>query len=72
MTPENFEKLSDSVERIERAIVGDKVMGHRGLADRVEWIERKLASHEKQIWKWLGALGVIGILLPILTKVLIK
>lgn len=72
MTPENFDKLNDSVERIERAIVGDKVMGHRGLADRVEWIERKLASHEKQIWKWIGALGVIGILLPIFTKLLIK
>lgn len=72
MTPENFDKLNDSVERIERAIVGDKVMGHRGLADRVEWIERKLATHEKQLWKWIGALGVIGVLLPIFTKLLIK
>ena len=72
MTQENFEKLNDSVERIERAIVGDKVMGHRGLADRVEWIERKLATHEKQLWKWIGALGVIGVLLPIFTKLLIK
>jgi len=72
MTPENFEKLTDSVDRIERAIVGDKSMGHRGLADRVEWIERKLATHEKQLWKWIGALGAVGILIPILTKVFIK
>ena len=72
MTPENFEKLTDSVDRIERAIVGDKSMGHRGLADRVEWIERKLAGHERQIWKWIGAIGAIGVLLPIITKYLIK
>ena len=72
MTPENFEKLQNSVDRIEKAIIGDEDMGHRGLASRVEWIERKLAGHEKQLWKWIGALAAIGVLLPILTKVLIK
>jgi hypothetical protein len=72
MTPENFDKLQSSVDRIEKAIIGDEDMGHRGLASRVEWIERKLHTHEKQLWKWIGALGVIGVLLPILTKVLIK
>lgn len=72
MTPENFEKLQNSVDRIEKAIIGDEDMGHRGLASRVEWIERKLSSHEKQLWKWIGALAAIGVLLPILTKVLIK
>ncbi len=72
MTPENFDRLQDSVDRIEKAIIGDEQMGHRGLASRVEWIERKLASHEKQIWKWIGAIGAIGVLLPIITKYLIK
>lgn len=72
MTPENFDRLQTSVERIEKAIIGDEEMGHRGLASRVEWIERKLASHEKQIWKWIGAIGAIGVLLPIITKYLIK
>ncbi len=72
MTPENFDRLQSSVERIEKAIIGDEEMGHRGLASRVEWIERKLASHEKQIWKWIGAIGAIGVLLPIITKYLIK
>jgi hypothetical protein len=72
MTPENFERLHNSVERIEKAIIGDEEMGHRGLASRVEWIERKLATHEKQIWKWIGAIGAIGVLLPIITKHLLK
>ncbi len=72
MTPENFDRLQNSVDRIEKAIIGDEQMGHRGLASRVEWIERKLASHEKQIWKWIGAIGAIGVLLPIITKYLIK
>ena len=72
MTPENFEKLQESVDRIERAIVGDKAMGHRGIADRIEWVERKVAGHEKQILKWIGGLAVVAILVPILTKYLIK
>lgn len=72
MTPENFDKLQSSVERIEKAIIGDEEMGHRGLAARVEWIERKLVGHERQIWKWIGALAAVGVLLPIITKALIK
>ena len=72
MTPENFEKLQESVDRIERAIVGDKAMGHRGIADRIEWVERKVAGHEKQILKWMGGLAVVAILVPILTKYIIK
>lgn len=71
MTPENFDKLTDSVERIERAIVGDKVMGHRGLADRVEWIERKLINHERQILKWIGGLTLAGVLIPIAVKLIV-
>lgn len=72
MTPENFDRLQNSVDRIEKAIIGDEEMGHRGLAARVEWIERKLSGHEKQLWKWIGALGAIGVLIPIITKALIK
>ena len=68
MTPESFDKLQESVDRIERAIVGDKAMGHRGIADRIEWVERKVAGHEKQLLKWMGAITVIGILVPILVK----
>ena len=71
MTPENFEKLTDSVDRIERAIVGDKSMGHRGLADRVEWIERKLINHERQILKWIGGLTLAGVLIPIAVKLIV-
>jgi hypothetical protein len=70
MTPEKFDSLQQSVNRIERAIVGDDEMGHRGIADRLEYIERKVAGHEKQILKWVGAITIAGILAPILTKVL--
>lgn len=68
MTPENFNRLQESVDRIERAIVGDPKMGHRGIVDRMEWIERKVAGHEKQILKWMGAITVLGILIPIIVK----
>jgi hypothetical protein len=72
MTPESFDKLQTSVERIEKAIIGDEEMGHRGLAARVEWIERKIVLHERHLWKWIGAVGACGVLVPILTKVFIK
>ena len=72
MTPESFDKLQTSVERIEKAIIGDEEMGHRGLAARVEWIERKIVMHERHLWKWIGAVGACAVLVPILTKVFIK
>ena len=72
MTQENFEKLQESVDRIERAIVGDKAMGHRGIADRIEWVERKVAGHEKQLLKWMGGLAVVAVAVPLLTKYLFK
>jgi hypothetical protein len=71
MTPEKFDLLQESVERIERAIVGDRQMGHRGIADRLEYIERKVAGHEKQILRWVGAITLAGIAVPILTKLFI-
>jgi hypothetical protein len=72
MTPEKFDQLQESVSRIERAIVGDPDMGHRGIADRIEWVERKVAGHEKQILKWIGAITVIGMLVPFVTKMVFK
>ena len=68
MTPENFARLQESVDRIERAIVGDKEMGHRGIADRIEWVERKVAGHEKQILKWMGGIAVLAVGIPIVLK----
>ena len=72
MTPEKFDALQESVDRIERAIVGDKAMGHRGIADRIEWVERRVTGHEKQILRWMGGLTVIAIAVPLLTKYLFK
>ena len=68
MTPENFARLQESVDRIERAIVGDKEMGHRGIADRIEWVERKVAGHEKQILKCMGGIAVLAVGIPIVLK----
>lgn len=72
MSQDQLDKLQSSVERIEKAIIGDADMGHRGLAARVEWIERKIVTHERHLWKWMGAVGALGILVPILTKLFIK
>jgi hypothetical protein len=61
MTPDNFDRLQSSVDRIEKAIVGDAQMGHRGLAQRVEHIEHRVDSHDKKLLQWGAVFAVIGV-----------
>ncbi len=61
MTPDNFDRLQSSVDRIEKAIVGDPQMGHRGLAQRVEHIEQRVDSHDKKLLQWGAVFAVIGV-----------
>jgi hypothetical protein len=68
MTPEKFDALKDSVDRIEKAIVGDPAMGHHGLAPRVERIERKLGEHDRKLIRWAGVFMGVGLAISYLTK----
>ena len=68
MTPDNFDRLQSSVDRIEKAIVGDPEMGHHGLAPRVERIERKLTEHDRKLIKWAGIFMGVGLAISYVTK----
>lgn len=61
MTPEAFTKLQSSVDRIEKAIIGDEDMGHRGLAHRVEHIEHRVNSHDRKLLQWGAAFAAVGV-----------
>jgi hypothetical protein len=46
MSQERFDKLEQSLDRIEKALVGDKAMGNLGIVDRLHEVERKTAQHD--------------------------
>lgn len=71
MTPEAFSKLQSSVDRIEKAIIGDEDMGHRGLAQRVEHIEKRVDTHDKKLLQWGAAFAAVGVFVSWLLKFLL-
>jgi len=49
MSEERFDKLEQSLDRIETALVGDKEMGSPGIVERLAINEKKTANHAKVI-----------------------
>ena len=64
MTPEQEhdaqwrQRIEHKVDQLIISIKGDKDMGHRGLADRVEAVEKKVDGHNAKLLTWGGI--VIG------------
>lgn len=61
MTPDESQALRsevqtirESVNRIERALVGDSKLGQMGFAERLVLVEKKAEEHERKIWLWSG------------------
>jgi hypothetical protein len=56
--------MKDAVHRIEKAIVGDLDMGHKGIAKRLYDVERKTHEHSMRFYVWggitTGAAIIIG------------
>lgn len=46
--------LKESLHRIEKAIVGDLDMGHKGIAKRLYDVERKTHEHSMRFYVWGG------------------
>jgi hypothetical protein len=70
MTPDAFDKLHSSVQRIEKAIVGDEAMGHKGIVERLEDMEHRLNAHEKKLLKWGGGFVGAGVVVSYAPKLL--
>lgn len=56
--------MKDAVHRIEKAIVGDLDMGHKGIAKRLYDVEKKTSEHSMRFYLWggitTGAAIIIG------------
>jgi hypothetical protein len=64
MNEERFKNLEDSVERIEKALLGDEAMGNTGMAQRLKDVEKKTAQQGRIItWVTMAWTILIGVLL---------
>lgn len=59
MSTEEIQSIRESLHRIEKAIVGDPDMGHKGLAERMTAVEAKADHNDRKLLVWGGiATGV--------------
>jgi len=47
-------EMEIKLNEIHSALVGNKALGHRGLVDRVEHIEKKVENHDRKLIAWGG------------------
>lgn len=70
MTPESFDKLHSSVQRIEKAIVGDPDIGHRGIIERIDQMEERINSHERKLLRWGSGFVGVGVFVSYAPQIL--
>jgi hypothetical protein len=64
MSEERFDKVEQTLDRIEKALIGDKEMGNLGIVDRLYEVERKTAQHGKIItWVTMAWTLLVGIMI---------
>jgi hypothetical protein len=68
MTPEESLAIRDSLKRIERSLLGDPDMGHRGLVDRLSANEAEIKETkaivdglDRKLLKWGGVVTGISL-----------
>jgi len=54
MSTEEIQSIRESLVRIEKAIVGDPAVGHKGLAQRVTDVEVKADAADRKLLMWGG------------------
>ena len=54
MSADEIQSIRESLHRIEVAIIGDKSLGHRGLASRMEAVEACVSEHNRKLILWGG------------------
>jgi hypothetical protein len=58
----NVEAMKDAIHRIEKAIVGDLDMGHKGIAKRLYDVEKKTSEHSMRFYVWGGIASGVAII----------
>lgn len=54
MSADELTSIRESLHRIELAVTGDSAVGHKGLAQRMEEAEAKIACSERRLLVWSG------------------
>lgn len=71
MSTDEITSIRDSLHRIEKALVGDPQMGHKGIAQRLSDVEKTTEEHSRKLWIWTGMGAGLGVALSHLkTKIL--
>ena len=71
MSSDEITNIRHTLERIEKALVGDPAMGHKGIAQRLSDVEQTTQEHSRRLWLWTGMGAGAGVVLSHLkTKLL--
>lgn len=54
MSADELATIKETLARIEKAIIGDKEMGQRGIVERLTDLEKQIADHDKKLILWGG------------------
>ena len=54
MSQEELSSIKETLNRIEKALVGDPEMGHIGIADRLRSVEAQAQATDKKLLVWSG------------------
>jgi hypothetical protein len=54
MSADELATIKETLHRIEKAIVGDREMGQRGIVVRLDELEKHIAEHDKKMVLWGG------------------
>jgi hypothetical protein len=65
-----LQKLENSINRIELALVGNPPMGQKGIVQRLEALEDRVEKHDKKLILWGGVITGILFVIQILPKLL--
>ena len=54
MSQEELSSIKETLNRIEKALVGDPEMGHTGIADRLRSVETQAQETDRKLLIWSG------------------
>jgi len=63
MSAEEIQSIRESLHRIEKAIIGDPDMGHKGIAARVDAIEKIVDAQGKKLLLWSGIVAGASVII---------
>lgn len=63
MSAEEIQSIRESLHRIEKAIIGDPDMGHKGIAARMDAIEKIVDAQGKKLLLWSGIVAGASVII---------